>query len=423
MSNRSGILIVILAIALLVGIFTYYQDRNRRFDWDESSWLKRSYGETSDQPYGTLAVYRLLENTHAGKTFTKIQRSLLRELPLDSSGQSSYVFIGAAMFLDSLANQQLLRFVAQGNTALIASKKMPSSLLQVLYGTGCDGTMPADFEKKEALVANFQVKKSEALDTFRLSYVVQNQAQPYDWLYFGAPFLCAAPDLEIGGYLNDSLVNFIRFKHGKGRFLLMSTPIVFTNYSMLRPGSMSYLLEILAGLQPGNLYWDAASQAPAQDQKEAANPLTYILRQPALAWAWYLLVILSVLWVFFRGKRRQRIIPILAQNENSSYEFIRTIAHLHFKKRNYRGQCGIQMRLFLAQLRERYGFSVMFDPAFQLPKTDEAFFTRLASVSEVPAADIRAIFIQYSNTQQYEPNEMMMLSLHAAMEKFWKAAR
>jgi hypothetical protein len=186
---------------------------------------------------------------------------------------------------------------------------------------------------------------------------------------------------------------------------------------------MSYLSEILAGLQPGNLYWDAASQAPAQDQKEAANPLTYILRQPALAWAWYLLVILSVLWVFFRGKRRQRIIPILAQNENSSYEFIRTIAHLHFKKRNYRGQCGIQMRLFLAQLRERYGFSVMFDPAFQLPKTDEAFFTRLASVSEVPAADIRAIFIQYSNTQQYEPNEMMMLSLHAAMEKFWKAAR
>lgn len=423
MSNRSGILIVILAIALLAGVFMYYQDQNKRYDWDEASWFQRSYSETSDQPYGLLAMYRLMEHLYAGKTFTKMQRSILRELPIDSTGQSNYIFIGAAMFLDSMATLRLMQFVAPGNTALIAVKKMPNALLQALYGTGCDGVMPENFDKKEDTIAQFILRGAQGVGSFKLSYAIQNQAQTYDWLYFGAPFLCAVPSLEIAGYCNDSLVNFIRFKHGKGQFLLYSTPIVFTNYSMLQPGCMDYASGIISNLHPGNTFWDAASQVPTQENKVTANPLTYILQKPALAWVWYLLVVLSVLWVVFRGKRRQRAIPVLPQNENSSYEFISTIAHLHFKARNYRGQCAQNMRLFLAQIRERYGFTVMFDPNFQIPKTDQAFFERLALVSEVPEAKIRSIFVQYSNTRQFEPNEEMMLELHFAIEGFWKIAR
>jgi hypothetical protein len=81
------------------------------------------------------------------------------------------------------------------------------------------------------------------------------------------------------------------------------------------------------------------------------------------------------------------------------------------------------MRLFLAQVRERYGFTVLFDPQFQLPKTDEAFFKRLSQVSEVPELKIKSIFVKYSNTRQYEPNEEMMVELHQEMEGFWKNAR
>jgi hypothetical protein len=423
MFNRNAILIILLAIALLAGIFVLYQDQIRRYDWDESSWTQRAYSEKSDQPYGVLAMYRLTQSLYPGSSFSEIQRSIHSELKVDSSGHSNYLFIGAAMYLDSVACAQLLQFVSAGNRAFISSKQTPASLLKALYGTGCNGIMPDLLDKMEASQVQFTLVEQETAGPFKLSYAIQNRPSLYNWHYFGAPFLCATPAVKVLGHLNDSLVNCLSFQYGKGSFVLHSNPIVFANYSMLQPGCREYVARLLGYLHPEHIIWDRASQIPAQENKEVANPLTYILKQKALAWAWYLLMVMSVLWIVFRGKRRQRIIPILAPNENSSYEFIRTIAHLHFKERNYRGQTELNMRLFLAQVRERYGFTVMFDPQFLLPKTDEAFFKRLAQVSEVPESKIKSIFVKYSNTRQYEPNEEMMVELHQEMEGFWKNAR
>jgi hypothetical protein len=424
MSNRNLLLIILAATALLVGVFLYYQDQmTKRYDWSESSWLKRSYSEASDQPYGTMVTHRLLEHYFPNHPLKDLKQSIARELPIDSSGASNFVFVGESMVLDSVSKKHLLDFVNAGNTVLIASKGLPGDLASALYGTGCNGVQPEQYATHEDSLAQLSLTNPTLPAHYTFNFAVQNKVQPYDWNYFNTPFLCNIQPVTAIGRLNDSLVNFISFQYGRGRFLLHSNPIVFSNYSMLKPAGRSYVEGILSWLHEGNIYWDAVSRLPTDDKKEEANPLEYILRQPALAWAWYLLVALALIWVVFAGKRRQRAIPILPQNENSSYEFIGTIAHLQFKARNYRGQCVQNMKLFLAQIRERYGFSVVFDPESTMPKTDEAFFKRLSAVSEVPETKIQGIFTQYTNCVRYEPNEGMMTDLHFEMEDFWKRAR
>ncbi|MEO6039935.1 MAG: hypothetical protein ABIQ93_16095, partial [Saprospiraceae bacterium] len=181
-------------------------------------------------------------------------------------------------------------------------------------------------------------------------------------------------------------------------------------------------------------WWDDLSQVPEAVARrrnrgtrgsglDDEHPLTFILQQPALAWAWYLLAAMAGAWLFFRAKRRQRIIPVLPKNENSSYEFIGTIANLHFRERDYRAQSIQQMKLFLAQLRERYGVVAPMDATSWLPRHDDEFFRRLAKLSEVPETQLRDVFTKYADNIQDMPSEQNMVNLHLAMEGFFRRAK
>jgi hypothetical protein len=265
-------------------------------------------------------------------------------------------------------------------------------------------------------------------------FAVQNRPQTYNWHYIESYAFCdSLPQFPLG-YVNGNSINFASFPCGKGRFLLHTTPLAFSNFSLLRPETRPYAEGVWSHLSEGNIYWDAVSRVPESVGRRRngsmsnrgladEHPLTFILKQPALAWAWYLLAGTAGLWLLFRAKRRQAIIPVLKKNENSSYEFIGTIANLHFREKNYQSLSEQEMKLFLAQLRERYGLVAPIDNQTQLPRTDDDFFRKLAAVSEVPEAVARNIFEQYSASVRYQPTEQMMIDLHLAMEGFLRKAK
>ncbi|MBK8554663.1 MAG: hypothetical protein IPL65_02300 [Lewinellaceae bacterium] len=231
--------------------------------------------------------------------------------------------------------------------------------------------------------------------------------------------------------MKDSLINFAWFPYGSGQFLLHTTPVAFSNFNLLRPDGRLYAEKVLSYLPKGDVYWDSYSRVPENVSRQRnrssvslpdEHPLTYILQQPALAWAWYLLFALGALFLLFRAKRRQRIIPVLPKNENSSYEFISTIANLHFRQKDYRNMCMQQMKLFLAQLRDRYGMLTPLE-ADGSPRINAEFLERLARFSGVPEKEIQPIFTHYNNCLRYEPTEDMLVELHLDIERFEKAAK
>ncbi len=434
--NRTPFILAILAIALIGAMFYFvYESQKPKFDWEESSWKKKGYDEKNDQPYGSRIVHRLLENYFVGRKFVDIQKDVSKELPIDSASTGhNYVFVGEAMFMDSLGTKQLLDFVAAGNTALISSKTIPFDLMTFVYFDECEDAPWTDYGMFEDSTARFSLRTPSLPDSSTSCFFAeQNKPKPYNWHYIEHYHFCDSLKQHPLGYLNKDYVNFAAFPHGKGRFLLHTNPIAFSNFSLLRPETRPYAAGVFSHLSEGDIYWDAVSRVPEEVGRRRngssnrslsdEHPLTYILKQPALAWAWYLIAAMAITWLIFRAKRRQRVIPVLPKNENSSYEFISTIAHLHFREKNYAGLSVQGMRHFLAQLRERYGLVAPIDHETGLPRTDDDFFRKLSTLSEVPEMEARRVFGLHANTVNYEPTEEMAMDLHLAMEAFLRVAK
>jgi len=437
-NNRTPIAFALLALVLVGAMFYYvYDSRKSTYDWEESGWKKKGYAESSDQPYGTSVLHRLLGNYFDGRKRIDLKKDVAKELPLDSTTTGhNYVFVGEAIYMDSAGTKRLLDFVAAGNTAFIASKTIPFDLMSLVYFEECYDAPWTDYSTHEDSFASLSLRNPDLSNsTANFFFSQQNQPKPYRWHYVPIEYFCDELPQHPLGYLNGEWVNFAAFPHGKGRFLLHTTPIAFSNFSVLRPETRRYVEGVLAQLSTGNIYWDAVSRVPeavgrrrngsdfSNRDYDDEHLLSYILKQPALAWAWYLLAALAIVWLVFRAKRRQRIIPILPKNENSSHEFISTIAHLHFREKNYAGLSAQGMRHFLAQLRERYGLVAPMDPESGLPRTDDDFFHKLAARAEVPEPEARRIFSLHADTQQYEPSEKRAMDLHLAMEAFLSAAK
>ncbi len=437
-TNRTPILLALVAVALIGAMFYFVYESNKpKFDWEEGSWKKKGYDEKNEQPYGTRIAHRLLENYFNGKKLVDIQKDVAKELPYDSiSTGHNYVFIGEAMYMDSVGTKRLLDFVAAGNTAFISSKTIPFDLMTFVYLNECEESPWNDYGMFEDSLAHFSLRTPTLPDSSTTFFFAhQNKPKPYQWHYIEYYHFCDSLPQHPLGYLNKNWVNFAEFPHGKGRFLLHTNPIAFSNFSLLRPETRPYTAGVFSHLSEGDIYWDAVSRVPEAVGRRRNGSmfsnrgladehlLTYILKQPALAWAWYLIAAMAVIWLVFRAKRRQRIIPVLPKNENSSYEFISTIAHLHFREKNYAGLSAQGMRHFLAQLRERYGLVAPVDHETGLPRTDDDFFRKLAALSELPEMEARRVFGLHANTLNYEPTEEMAMDLHLAMEAFLKAAK
>src|SRR5690606_29388060 len=145
--------------------------------------------------------------------------------------------------------------------------------------------------------------------------------------------------------------NLIKTSYGKGHFVVSSTPQVYGNYYMLG-GNAEYVAHSFSYLGEGELlYWDDYKKA---GRAFIESPMRFVLGQVSLKWAYYLALAGTLLFVFFRAKRRQRIIPLVEPLKNSSVEFARTVGSLYYRNGDHTDLIYKNINYFLAHLRSRY---------------------------------------------------------------------
>lgn len=120
---------------------------------------------------------------------------------------------------------------------------------------------------------------------------------------------------------------------GKGEIILVSTPLLFTNYGVLDGNNANYIFRLLS--QMGELpivRSEGYMKATAQVQQ---SPFRYLLAHQPLRWALYLTMITILLFMIFTAKRRQRAIPVVREPANKSLEFTELIGTLYFQKKDH----------------------------------------------------------------------------------------
>ncbi len=428
MNNSKRILFIFGILTILVVLMVLFWRTPQRLSWVEH------YKEDSNHPFGTQVIFELLKTYFPGQTTTIIEEKLSEELILDASQKSNYIFVGEGLYMDSTDVETLLDFVDMGNTAFISSRTIPYDLMFYLYYEECGSMYWDDYYSSEDSVKTLNLNHPDLRTEkgFDFTFIFRNKARVYRWQYIDSVYFC---DQEYGfvelGRMNDTLINFARIKYGEGAFYLHTTPMVFSNIQLLEKKALDYADRVFSHLEEGPIYWDKYSRVsegtarqlnnssfpPSERRLSNETPLQYILSQPPLAGAWYTLLGALLLYLLFRAKRRQRIIPVMDKNANTSLEFVRTIGRLYFLQNNHRQLCLQKMKLFKAFVREKYKITLK-------EELDEPLIDRLANKSQVPEEVIRNILSVYRNIDSSSfVSENTLIDFHQRIDQFYKQCK
>ncbi|MEM7551385.1 MAG: hypothetical protein AAF363_17015 [Bacteroidota bacterium] len=132
---------------------------------------------------------------------------------------------------------------------------------------------------------------------------------------------------------------------------LCSIPLIFTNYGLLEDENHRLASSFLSNLPYSGITWTQYYQL---GRNESSTPFRYLLSQPPLKYALFLVVSSLFMIVIFESKRKQRPIPVYEQLRNTSLEFIKVIGNLYFEKRENRDLALKRISLFKELLKNKY---------------------------------------------------------------------
>lgn len=422
MKNDRIIYIIGGVFALLVILLLIFSKKN--YNWEEHYQVK------GQDPYGTGVITEMLKSTD--HRFEVIKDSLSASLPENPEQASNYIFIGQSMYLSETDIQRLIDFTVNGNQVFLFCNYIPHNLMFYLYDGECEPSLWDDFAVFEDTMVSLNVTHPDLRlpDESEYTFLSRYGAGNYRWRYFYEDYFCSNEGAfaELGR-INSEYINFARVQYGDGYFFLHTTPIAFTNINLLEENAFSYTDKVFAHLNEGPIYWDEYSRIPESVARSrnsggggngfdrnlsSKSPLQYILSQPALMWSWYLLLSMGLLYLIFRAKRKERIIPVIEPNTNTSLAFVRTIGRLYFLQNNHKQLALQKMKLFHVDVREFYNLN------FQ--EGDDKFEDRLAAKSGVDKEIINKIYLMYGNIENARHvSANTLIDFYKAMARFYKS--
>jgi hypothetical protein len=431
---------MIALAAILVGVIVYFTLNSKRVTWSET------YSPDDKMPYGTSVIYNLMQNVRSDQQFTLIKDSTHKELPIDPTDKKdTYVFIGQTLYADSADVDKLLSFVESGNNAFVISNQPASLLFDTLLRAPIAGDDEYLYDLEEEIYEYESYAKKRVyyvqdssillylndpqliLSTYELSKKYNFETTYNSWAYFkdGLTGMDGKP-ADVIGEFDEGYVNYIRLRYGKGEFYFHCTPLVFTNYYMLNDTAMRHSRDALTYFGDGNVYWDednrdydsggVSNNKNEQPDKPSEGPLEFILAEPSLRSAWYLLIVVVLLYLFFGAKRKQRIIANQEKMENTSIEYAQVLSQMFMKQQDHRKLVLMKMELFKAHVRDRYGIRL------PMKKEEEnmALYQEISSKSGIEKDHVRIIFENHNvHLSLNAVNTEEMLAFHQMLEHYY----
>jgi len=220
--------------------------------------------------------------------------------------------------------------------------------------------------------------------------------------------LFAPPDTL--GYVKNR-PDFIRYKIGSGHITLHAAPLVLSNYFLLQPGNKDYLTALWRSLPKNidHIYWNEYYKRTAEE-----SDLSILWRYPATRFALLLAIFGLIFYVLFEGKRRQRIIPIVAPLKNDSVSFVETVGKLYYNKGNHANLADKMVQQFLEWVRSNYHLSTNL--------LNEQFITQLIIKSGKPEATVRALMemIHEVRISGAGVDDAYLYQLYNTIQQFYK---
>lgn len=413
-NNRTFIIVFFSILAVVLVAFFFLMSDSRRYNWRES------YDPESDQPYGTLFMRELLKS-YASDGFVFNTKKSIHQLLDSASGKkkSAYVFIGHSLHVDSLDTEAMQHYLKAGNDVFLITPYLAEELNSAFYPAECSRSIYSQSVDTATVHTNFFHPEFKVPKPYRFTFRVGDKDVKYYWDYLAKTVLCDSVKSVVPlGYLEPDHVNFFKIRYGKGNLFIHTTPIMFTNYFMTKEKNTEYASSVFSHSTAKAFIWDEYSKLPfyRKSRNPYYNPLYFIMDQPSLQYAWWVMLVLALLYVLFAAKRRQRFIPVLEQKTNTSLAFLTMVSSLHYHNQNHGDMARKKMRHFLHFIRTKYSLSTH--------KIDSEFIKKLSVKSQVSEQEIEIIFDQYQVIDKFHTIDSQRLAhLYNAIQNFYNKAK
>jgi hypothetical protein len=360
-------------------------------------------------PYGTKVAFDGLASLFPDATVSYFDKST-EKLPTGDGKTASIIIVGA---IDPSMPEinSLLDFVGQGNHVFISARWFGDSLLHALG-------VKASF--------NFAVPNPYLpMDSLEISLRQPVTGDSLSFAYPGDSFegwidSCNLQYTTILGWDRHGRPDFVRFSYkGGGTIYLHFAPLAFSNFFLLHKNNISYYQSALSYL-PGDLQailWDEYYIHGSRGPRGGGffSSLKYLLSQKPLAWAFWLVLLLTLLVYLFESKRRQRPIPVILPLANTSLDFVRTIGRLYFQRRDNLNLATKMVIHFQDQVRTRYNLNAT--------ALDDDLVVRIAHRTGYQQEALSRLigYMRVLPSKAYVPDAELM-DFHRQLEAFYKIA-
>ena len=395
--EKKGKIYIGLFIGLVLSIIFYEYSKPKPINWFPS------YAKKHKIPYGTYVLRNELKTLFPKSTIKNVNIPPYQFLQ-DESKSGTYIFINNTMNFDDAEFKHMMQFVERGNTIFMSTHGFIIDTLNVKT----KGLVTTNIKERPFFKI---LNKNLVSKEFLFDRIFSNQVFiEIDTL--NTTVLSKTGYLDADGNHTEEGVNFIKLNFGKGTFFFHSFPEVFTNYSLLKDNNHEHAAAILSYLNDGEtIFWDEYYKT---GKSKITSPMNYLLSQPSLKWAYYLVLLGVLFFIIFEGRRKQRLIPIRTPLKNQTVAFTRTIANMYFESSEHKNIAEHRIGYLLDFIRLKLRI-----PTHKMNKT---FYNYVASRSGNSVNDIKNLFdycdqIHIKNTITKEE----LLELNRLIEDFKKS--
>lgn len=327
-------------LAFVVGIFLIVQIfKPKPLDWTES------FSADSKIPYGGFLLHEYLPSLFPNQDITE-NRAPIFDYADTLNPQKNWIFINKSFGLDEFETEILFSQVRQGTNIFIAARTYQNVFKDTLdIGTTFNNPLlgGGSILTEDTTHINFTnpALRSENGYPYR-----QSTTQTY----FSNIDTTLNP-VELG-YNEDGHTTFLKIPFGEGAIFLHSNPTLFTNYFVRDELGAEYAAKAFSYLPDQPVIWDEYYK---DVNRRGGNMMRYVVSEKHLRWVWILTVTGVILFMIFRAKRKQRVIPEITPPKNSSIEFAKTIGDLYREKGDHKLIADKKIRFFFDYIRSHLG--------------------------------------------------------------------
>lgn len=329
------------------------------------------------------------------------------QLPYDSL-PSDYMYIAAAPTINMLDAEadKLLQIIAKGSSAVLMADRFSENLLEKLNITHNDQIVS---------YSNYKYPDN-GLNNISQSIIVEfpDSVQSYSAFFnkleraFNFKKADSAHIIPIG--LNDNnRADILKINHGAGTLILLTNVSTVTNYFLLTDDNHEFIIRLLNHLPSGEqiyIYWDNFFfNNSNRDGSDNEPDFSVILNNIYARWAVIIALLAMFLWILNNVFRKQRLIPVLQQNENTSMAFTNAIAQLYYNKKD-----NLSIALKMSAWLQDYMHQNYF---FKFESYNEAFTQIIhnkAGLDLNKSVHLTNILLQVSNNKDISDKDLLILN-------------